>query len=398
VVLLLGGVRLFRAALFPILLLWFVNPVPHVFNQLVDLPLQAASAHIARGFAMALRQPLTADKLRLMFTPEFGMFIAPGCNGIRGSVTMGFIALIAGYVYRFRWYANALVTMGAVLLGYVFNLARLCLLVLYYLVALHFRSLQNKAEGADYAIGAALFLVATMLLFGVIHRLREGAGAIAPRAAAADEGRPVDGAPRAGYARLGALAAVVLFAGVWLARASGSIGRSVIAEDDSMAARFPARAGNYTLVRSWNETLLDGGVVYIWGQYAPAGGGRSIAVGVSPVLLHDPLVCHTARGDHPLWQGQLTAATEDVAPISFSSALYSDGATEYLEASTQCSGSSLRVYLQPARPGDSAERGPEAADPGAAARGDAGRDDAGGCRASAVERGLAGVPGFCQAG
>src|SRR5437660_1430567 len=112
VVLLFGGTRLFRAALFPLILLLFVNPVPHIFNTLIDLPLQRASAHVARAFAIALGQPLSPDQLRLMFTPEFGMFIAPGCNGIRGAVTMGFIALIAGYVYRFRWYAHAAVVAG----------------------------------------------------------------------------------------------------------------------------------------------------------------------------------------------------------------------------------------------------------------------------------------------
>ena len=135
VVLLFGGTRLFRASLFPLLLLWFVNPIPHIFNVFVDLPLQRASAHVARAFAISLGQTLSPDQLRLMFTPEFGMFIAPGCNGIRGAVTMGFIALIAGYIYRFRWYAHVAVVACAVLLGYVFNFARLCILVLYYIVA-----------------------------------------------------------------------------------------------------------------------------------------------------------------------------------------------------------------------------------------------------------------------
>src|SRR6202453_4574915 len=121
VVLLFGGPRLFRAALFPLVLLWFVNPIPHIFNVYVDLPLQRASAHVARGFAMALGQPLSPDKLRLMFTPDFGMFIAPGCNGIRGAVTMGLIALVAGYLYRFRWRAHAAVVLRAVLLGYGFH-------------------------------------------------------------------------------------------------------------------------------------------------------------------------------------------------------------------------------------------------------------------------------------
>ena len=182
VVLLLGGTRLFRAALFPLALLRFVNPIPHIFNVFVDLPLQRASAHVARSFAIALGQPLSPDQLRLMFTPEFGMFIAPGCNGIRGAVTMGFIALIAGYVYRFRWRAHAAVVAGAVLLGYVFNFARLCILVLYYLVALHFTWLQDRAEMGDYIIGACLFLFGTFLLFYVVRRLSESPGEIKPPA------------------------------------------------------------------------------------------------------------------------------------------------------------------------------------------------------------------------
>ncbi|MGI4829972.1 MAG: exosortase J, partial [Janthinobacterium lividum] len=169
--LLFGGARLVKAARFPLLLLLLVNPVPHIFNVYVDLPLQRASAHIARAFAMALGQPLSPDKLRLMFTPEFGMFIAPGCNGIRGAVTMGLIALVAGYLYRFRWRSLVLVVLAAIFLGYIFNFVRLCTLVLFYLLALHIPSLQDHAENADYLIGAALFFVAIYFLSSLIQRL-----------------------------------------------------------------------------------------------------------------------------------------------------------------------------------------------------------------------------------
>jgi exosortase J len=336
VVLLAGGVRLYRAALFPIVLLWFANPIPHAFNLLVDLPLQHASAYIARAFAMHLGHSLTPDHLRLMFTPEFGMFIAPGCNGIRGSVTMGFIALIAGYVYRFRWYANALVVTGAILLGYVFNLLRLCLLVLYYMVALHFPSLQNKAENADYLIGAALFLVATILLFTVIQRLRDARNASDLEAAAVPEGGGVDtSTPRAQYRRLAVMGVVVLLGCAWLADAA--MHPPPVAMADVAAARFPKRLGGYSLVRSWNETLPTGLLAYVWAQYAPVGGGTPIAIGVSPELgWHDPLVCHVVRGEQPLWQGQLTFETAGVVPINFDSAFYNDGLMQYLEASTLC--------------------------------------------------------------
>jgi len=338
VVLLLGGVRLYRAALFPILLLCFANPIPHVFSSLIDMPLQHASAHVARAFAMHLGHTLTPDNLRLMFTPDFGMFIAPGCNGIRGSITMGFIALIAGYVYRFRWYSNAMVVLGAILLGYVFNLVRLCVLVLYYAVALHFPSLQNKAENADYLIGGLLFLSAAILLFTAIARLRDaGSPKMLMPAVNTEHGGFGNRPRRAQYIQLAAVTAIVLFGCAGLRRADAMIHASTMSAADVPTARFPERLGSYTLIRSWNEADVTGPVIYVWGQYAPGDGGAPIAIGISPVPdWHDPVLCHTIRGQDPLWQGQLTLATAGAVPIAFSSALYSDGVTRHIEASTMC--------------------------------------------------------------
>jgi exosortase J len=340
VVLLLGGVRLYRAALFPILLLLLANPVPHAFSLMVDLPLQHASAHIARAFAMDLGYSLTPDHLRLMFTPDFGMFIAPGCSGIRGSVTMGLIALIAGYLYRFRWYASAFVVTGAILLGYVFNLARLCLLVLYYAVALHFPSLQNKAKNADYLIGAVLFLIATLLLFAVVHRLRDATNQNSSEMAAIPEQGGISGpTSRAQYVRLAVMTVIALLGCTSLARANAAIHSSTVTLADKAVRRFPQRLGNYTRVRTWNETLPVGTIIYVWAQYVPADGGMPIAIGVSPIMgWHDTVVCHYIRGETPLWQGQLTTATDGGFPSSFSSAFYNDGVTQYLMASTICTG------------------------------------------------------------
>ena len=115
---------------FPVLLMWAVIPVPQTFSRRIDLPLQHASATVARAFAYAASQQLTQDKLRSMFTPQFGMFIALGCT-IRGAITLGLAALVVGYIYRFRWFIFAPAVAGAVMLGYLFNFLRLCLLVIY---------------------------------------------------------------------------------------------------------------------------------------------------------------------------------------------------------------------------------------------------------------------------
>jgi exosortase J len=349
VVLLFGGTRLFRAALFPLILLWFVNPIPHVFNVFVDLPLQRASAHVARAFAIALGQPLSPDQLRLMFTPDFGMFIAPGCNGIRGAVTMGFIALIAGYIYRFRWYAHVAVVTGAVLLGYVFNFARLCILVLYYIVALRITWLRSRAEMGDYIIGACLFLLGTFLLFYVVRRLSESRGQIKPAAI-----RPItlpegSSGKSSFYPRFLAMLALVLFSCYGVADAyvrthSGTYAAQKKA-DEKAFGQFPARVGSFTLSRSWNENLFSGPLIFHWAQYVPDGGGPPISVGVSPVLgSHDTLICHSARGEDPLWRDQITLPTAGNVPISFSGSFFNDGATQYLEATTICNGGSCGEY------------------------------------------------------
>jgi exosortase J len=348
VVLLFGGTRLFRASLFPLLLLFFVNPVPHVFNVFVDLPLQRASAHVARGFAIALGQPLSPDQLRLMFTPEFGMFIAPGCNGIRGAVTMGFIALIAGYVYRFRWYAHAAVVAGAVLLGYVFNFARLCTLVLYYIIALHFPWLQDRAEMGDYVIGACLFLLATSLLFYVVRRLSESPGQIkSPHLDSSSSHQPM--MVSSFYLRFGAMLALVLLSSYGVARAyvqthSASYTAQINADQDA-PGQFPASIGSYKLARSWNENIFAGTLLFHWAEYVPADGGPHISLGVSPVLgSHDTLICHSARGEDPLWKDQLTLPTASNVPVNFSGSFFNDGATQYLEATTICNGGSCGEY------------------------------------------------------
>jgi exosortase J len=348
VVLLFGGMRLFRAAFFPLILLWFVNPIPHIFNVFVDLPLQRASAHVARAFAIALGQPLSSDQLRLMFTPQFGMFIAPGCNGIRGAITMGFIALIAGYVYRFRWYAHAAVVAGAILLGYIFNFVRLCILVLYYLVALRLPSLQNKAEMGDYVIGACLFLVGTVLLFYVVRRLSESPGQIRPPVMSSPS-LIAPAAESSFYLRFAGMLALVLFCCYGVAHAyvqthSGDYAANM-KTDQNAGDQFPAHIGSYALVRTWPENMFGGPLIFDWAEYAPADGGTHISLGVSPVLgSHDTLICHSARGEDPIWRDQLTLPTAGNVPISFSGSFFNDGATQYLEAATICNGGSCGEY------------------------------------------------------
>jgi exosortase J len=344
-VLLFGGKRLLQAAWFPVLFMWAVIPVPQTFSRRVDLPLQHASATVARAWAHALGQPLTRDKLRLMFTPEFGMFIAPGCNGIRGAITLGLAAVVVSYLYRFRWYVYAPVVGGAVLLGYLFNLLRLCLLVVYYKIALPYPWLQHHAKIADYLIGGCLFMCALAVFFTVANKLRNEPKDVLP------EPEPVFKTPR----QTRPARSLLLRVAVVLAMAA-IFGVDVLHEHRADAAasaqqmqKLPEPVGNFTLERTWNETLF-GVLVYTWGEYAApaAADGTAVAhvmLGVSPQSVHDAEVCHIARAEDPTWHGQIVTPTAG-GEVELTAATYNDGATQKLEASTVCDNGACRQYSE----------------------------------------------------
>jgi exosortase J len=336
-VLLFGGTRLLRAAWFPVVLMWFVDPVPHFFNRYIDLPLQHASAMVARSFAHVLGQALTPDQLSLMFTPKFGMFIAPGCNGIRGAITMGFIALIAGYLYRLRVRQWMLLIAGAVLLGYLFNFVRLCGLVLYYVIALRHPWLQDRAAMGDYILGACLFFGATLLLFTVLLRWSPGRDLRIPSLRNDAQRQVYRSRGQASILRCVAFAMLIATGSVSYARAMlrpGDLPSSSIRD----SGVFPRQVGTYRLQREWNESLATGAVLFHWAEYTQAGGGPVVAVGVSPTLgAHDTLICHAARGEEWSWHGPLKLPTAD-GSAALSASLFSTGATQYLEAATVCTG------------------------------------------------------------
>ena len=111
---------------------------------------------------------MSGATLKLMFFhDQLGMFIAPSCNGLQGAVAMGGLALVIGHLRAMGFLPHTLMVAGAVALAYIFNLLRLCLLVLYYCVAHSLPVLSGYAVGADYVIGGTLFVLAAAFLLRV---------------------------------------------------------------------------------------------------------------------------------------------------------------------------------------------------------------------------------------
>ena len=330
VVLLFAGTRVWRAAWFPLGLLLLSQPVPGISNGLIDLPLQSISAHVARSFATLIGFAPTTPQLRLMFSPDFGMFIAPGCDGMRGAVTMGYIALLLGYLKRvplYRWIAYV---AGAVLLGYLFNFIRLCVLVLYYRAALGHPALESVAKQADYGIGSCLFLVAMFLFLGIARREQPVS---VPQPAI--QARPSSRIQLV-VLRSAAMAVTVLVA-LSVSSSALKFGQKSPSIPVALADRMPSQIGAFARTRAWEEQI-GGTTVEENAAYAAPGSDEVIlGVWLSPLSgLHDATRCWLARGLQPdtLTTRPFVIAGGDSVPLN--TGLYSDGITESIVVNAVC--------------------------------------------------------------
>ncbi len=321
VVLLLGGRRLWRASLFPLLLLFCVNPVPHLFNSLIDLPMQAASANTARSFAHLLGLRPSGEQLQMLFAPRFGMMIVPGCNGMRGALTMGYMMLLLGYWKRYRPLLLGLCVVAAVALGYLLNLIRLCLLVLYYWAGIHIAALRPHGEGIDYLIGGILFLLITSLAGWIFLRNPDS---VPPRSGSA----PLPWHVLFGRWQIRLLIALLLLCSLpEIPSAFARVTKPGEGFTDVRRAMevLPLQAGTWHRgAFSFEAQEIDQQTIWIWAPYTDTL-GRSVEFGVwlSP-LQHYALNSRRIHGDTPTWTGTLNGHSVTGDPIRLSAFTMSD--------------------------------------------------------------------------
>ena len=332
--LLFGGPKLLRAGLPSLALLLAIDPVPHVFNAAIDLPMQHLSAATARSFAHLLGLQPTGEQLRMMFAPDFGMLIVPGCNGLRGAVTLAWLTLLFGSSRRLSPRLLALLTPTALLLGYGLNLLRLITLVLYYRLGLTFPSIQPYGESVDYAIGCSVFLLATLTLGMLIHLLKSSPAARTTRTLASTRFVP---SPLALRLRAWSF---LLLTSVFALPQLHSLATLPAPQPDEQHAleTFSPTVGSFHLLRTYAEHDPNGNINLAMADYSDSASGRRLTLGLW-VAAGNHLVASSkmAQGLTPLWTGSFEAVAASLTPIHFVTSLFDDGATRSLEAETACS-------------------------------------------------------------
>ena len=348
---LFGGSKLLKKAILPLCLLLLINPVPRFFNTLFDLPLQELSADTTRAFAHLIGLRPTGVQLQMMFAPNFGMMIVPGCNGIRGSVTFGYVALLFAYYRELPVRFIAAVSLGAVFVGYLLNLARLCLLVIYYRVGISLPFVQEYGIAVDYAIGCSIFLLAAVTLGVAIryHSSQEDTKHLPLHRFAIPQ---FAGKDQYFYAR--ALCFLVIACGFVVPQLKAISFEPKRRITEAQAAKMlPHQVGKYSLVRTWAEYDTADNICMLLSDYVDAQTQTHLTFGLW-LANNNHLVAKSKRiqGLIPFWSGSFDSAAAGGLPAHFVEDVYSDGVTYTYDAETACASSGCDEILSQTNRGD----------------------------------------------
>jgi exosortase len=170
-----GGLGLFyggaawKAAAFPILFLLFMVPIPTILLDKVVHFLQAWSADVAYIFFGLTGVPLYRDGF-LFHLPGLTIEVAKECSGIRSSISLFLVSLLAGHLMLRKNWRKGVLTLSIVPIAIVKNAVRIVTLSLLG-VYVDPRILGSMAHRSG---GIPIFLLALVLLGGVLWLLRRG--------------------------------------------------------------------------------------------------------------------------------------------------------------------------------------------------------------------------------
>jgi exosortase len=164
VILWLGGFLLFygpcsfKAALFPLLFMFFAVPIPIAVLDGVIAVLQRGSAEVAFVLLRLTGTPVYHDGV-ILTLPGLVVEVAPQCSGIRSGITLFIVSLLAGHLLLSSWWKRSAFILATVPVLFLKNAVRIATLSL---LAVHFD--KGILDSQLHQEGGILFLMLGLLL------------------------------------------------------------------------------------------------------------------------------------------------------------------------------------------------------------------------------------------
>jgi exosortase len=104
------GIKAFTAALFPLLFLVFMIPVPAFIMEKIIVFLQNGSTEFANFLFWVSQAPYYREGF-VFHLPSMSVEVAPECSGIRSGLALFITALLAGYLFLNSWWRRVILVL-----------------------------------------------------------------------------------------------------------------------------------------------------------------------------------------------------------------------------------------------------------------------------------------------
>jgi exosortase len=179
ILLLIGGPRLIRVLLFPLLLLPFMIPIPAVIYSQLTFPLQLFASQVAESTLTLLNIPVYRDG-NILHLASQDLSVAEACSGIRSLLSLTFLSLVYAYFFDRKVWMRWALLLGSIPLCILANSARVTLTgVLSEVDTKLAQGFFHEAEGWIIFIVDLILLVALHLAINRVYKWRKGGEAVA---------------------------------------------------------------------------------------------------------------------------------------------------------------------------------------------------------------------------
>ena len=104
------GTKAFTTALFPLLFLVFMIPVPAFIMEKIIVFLQIGSTEFANFLFWVSQAPYYREGF-VFYLPSMSVEVAPECSGIRSGLALFITALLAGYLFLNSWWRRVILVL-----------------------------------------------------------------------------------------------------------------------------------------------------------------------------------------------------------------------------------------------------------------------------------------------
>jgi len=160
------GSAAFRAGLFPLLFLLLCIPFPPSILDYTIAFLQRGSAEMTYVLLKLSGTPVYREGF-VFAMPDLTIFVAPECSGIRSSISLFILSILAGHLFLrspWRWFVLMIVTIPLVIFKNAVRIGTLSLLTLH--VDRGILSSRLHQEG-----GIPFFIVGLLMIYPVLMML-----------------------------------------------------------------------------------------------------------------------------------------------------------------------------------------------------------------------------------